>query len=629
MEKKKSLYAIKSKYTFKNIFDFVGCDNFVYKLFIHSKKFQKRLDITIADYKCRYFKINLFKYLSLKCTIKDFYTNILKDTLNKDLILYNIKNGLPPKYIFNFFKENSEIIKDKELSIYSPLFDFLSKNDIFKYFNISIPVEIIEKFKLKNDFSKSFNELNSLNSNYTSIILKCQKSNDLKYLNEFKINLEKIKKLSLWLDSKKFEIDDYYNLLNNLFSINILKYNLTELNINSEGKSFEIDEEIMDNINQFEVLEDLRLNGFEINGNFILKLGNLKSLYLSNCYNISFEEKFGLQLNTLDISFCRINKNQGNLIKFPKLKECFLIDDNKKSYNSIIDFKSLANLKSLNGTISKYFILLDNSSLESICFNTIDYNLEKQIFEKILSIKTLKEIYNFGLFQLNDKDISQNKIKNESVKSIFLHWNASEKCILKNFINKFPNLTNFSLKVLNDNQENNIFQIRENPSSKIDKIDINCSMGIPRNLELYCNQYKNLKEFHLNVSSKINLEQVHPFFNYDFNVIFYSLTIFEFVYDNYNEINLDILKNIYNNIDNMPILKNFKLECFSKNISKEFHFDFIKKLFSKNLNFIYFQIKSMHLKANKYTIVELRKLFPKFNTSRDINNINVYKLISN
>lgn len=626
MEIPKLIYKIKSKYIFKIIFDFIEKDNFIYKLFFTSKKLQNMFGISIGDYQCLYFSINLFRYLSENCQIKDYYPGILEESLKKDLNLYDFKNSLPSNYIIYFFKKNLEKLEDTELSIYSPFFKILSENEIFKYFNISISVQKIEKYQLENDFLNAFQKLNDYyNANYSSIILKCQNNNDLKYLNKFKINLDNLKKLSLLPDPNIFDFKSFNDLLYNLFSINNIKNNLLELKIKLESNII-INNDIMENLNDFKGLEKLELSRFDIKGYFTLKLINLKSLNLYICNNIAFENGFGLNLKKLWISSCKLIQKRNSLIKLPKLEECSLLDSNEMSYNLIIDFKSLKNLKYFDGT-SKYFLLLENSPLEYIHFTRSDKNIEKQTFEKLLYLKSLKEINDFGLFQLKDKEIYNIKNINYSVEKISIQWNAPEDDSIIYFINKFPNLNKFSLTVLNNERENYNFQIKEKANYKIDKIDINCTMGIPKNFELYCNSYRNLKEFHLisDYHEIMNVQLILPIFNSYCTTKFSSLLIFEFVY-NYNEINLDILNNIYINSKKMSNLKYFKLDCFSKKISEEFHFNFIKILFSINLDYIFFRIKNKYLTGNKYPIEELRSKIPKFNSIKDVCNINVYKL---
>ena len=67
MENKSLLETIKSKYIFEQIFGFIKDKNFKLKLFIHSKIFQKKLELEFTDYTNAYlskFKIELKNYFN-------------------------------------------------------------------------------------------------------------------------------------------------------------------------------------------------------------------------------------------------------------------------------------------------------------------------------------------------------------------------------------------------------------------------------------------------------------------------------------------------------------------------------------------------------------------------------------
>ena len=175
MEKESILEKIKSKYNLENIFDYIKDENFKFKLFVYSKRFQKKFDLKLLDYKNIYLKnrINLFEFLSgynkkegyPKNYDKKELTNKFNSTLNK----LKLKEENITDYIINFFKnyekkENDEIYID----IYSPFFDLLSKEEYFwKKFIIPIISEFIDKNKLKNDYISFFNKINKLNINFS------------------------------------------------------------------------------------------------------------------------------------------------------------------------------------------------------------------------------------------------------------------------------------------------------------------------------------------------------------------------------------------------------------------------------------------------------------------------------
>ena len=87
MEKESILEKIKSKYILENIFDYVKDENFKFKLFVYSKKLQKKFDLKLLDYKNIYLKnrINLFEFLI-------FYLIIIKK--KKGIQKTMIKKGL-------------------------------------------------------------------------------------------------------------------------------------------------------------------------------------------------------------------------------------------------------------------------------------------------------------------------------------------------------------------------------------------------------------------------------------------------------------------------------------------------------------------------------------------------------
>ena len=70
MEKKSLFIMIKSKYTIKNILSFIEDYQFVFKLVLYSKLSQKKMDISLLDYKEQYIKnrINWESYLCYEIT---------------------------------------------------------------------------------------------------------------------------------------------------------------------------------------------------------------------------------------------------------------------------------------------------------------------------------------------------------------------------------------------------------------------------------------------------------------------------------------------------------------------------------------------------------------------------------
>ena len=239
MEKKSILEKIKSKYNLENIFDYVKDENFKFKLFVYSKKLQKKFDLKLLDYKNIYLKnrINLFEFLSdynkkegyPKNFDKKELTNKFNSTLNK----LKLKEENITDYIINFFKnyekkENDEIYID----IYSPFFDLLSKELYFwKKFIIPIISEFIDKNKLKNDYISFFNKINKLNINFSLLFLYINENN-INYWKELGINFNQIKKfIASPINSSEFilvenkkDFNDFFKILFSFDNINNFNY---------------------------------------------------------------------------------------------------------------------------------------------------------------------------------------------------------------------------------------------------------------------------------------------------------------------------------------------------------------------------------------------------------------------
>ena len=136
MENQDLINKIKSSYIIKNIFNYIKDNNFQLKLFIHSKLFQNKLDLTLI-YKEKYidkigFDIN--KYLHKEKDkednlIKKYDNFLLEHKLNKkefeNIIIDIIKNKIDKE---NNIKKYSEILIDIE----SPLFEIISKTKGFE-----------------------------------------------------------------------------------------------------------------------------------------------------------------------------------------------------------------------------------------------------------------------------------------------------------------------------------------------------------------------------------------------------------------------------------------------------------------------------------------------------------------
>ena len=190
----------------------------------------------------------------------------------------------------------------------------MSKNEIFENFTIIINIKVIEEFNLKNDYISIFDKMNKSNSNYSSIFFQYINSNDTKYLEDFNINFEQIKKLTLFQDFSKEERcsnpnDNIVNQLatteaekrwNNffkiLFSLNNIGKNLIYLDIDIfnnilKTNKIELDNNSFENLNNFKSLKYLKLYELRFKTIFNLKLINLEYLDIKSTSNIIFTDK--------------------------------------------------------------------------------------------------------------------------------------------------------------------------------------------------------------------------------------------------------------------------------------------------------------------------------------------------
>ena len=156
---------------------------------------------------------------------------------------------------------------------------------------------------------------------------------------------------------------------------------------------------------------------------------------------------------------------QTNLLKCPILEKCIL--DNHNKYNLIFDFPSFIKLKELKCT-NEDFLYLNQTLLSSATLyphfddNDTPYEIEKELLEKILTIKTLKEI-DLELYQMTNDILIQIKGENLSVEKMYINWKNYD-CNLYNLQNKFPNLSYLYLYFNSNNNYDYLstLEIKEN-----------------------------------------------------------------------------------------------------------------------------------------------------------------------
>ena len=201
----------------KKIFDFIKDNKFKYRLFVHSKHFQNLLGLDIVDYENLYiskFKMELGEFF--KCEYdsnsKSFNKNCLKDIFDKKMKENKLDEKLIKKIITDNFEKIGKNLEEKckpiyNIDVFSPLLYDISTTKAFeKQFVIEIQCDIIEKFKLENDYKEIFDKLNKINANYSMISFIFKNYNDITLLKKLNINLSKIKKLSIKKKKEKRNI---------------------------------------------------------------------------------------------------------------------------------------------------------------------------------------------------------------------------------------------------------------------------------------------------------------------------------------------------------------------------------------------------------------------------------------
>ena len=680
MDKPSFLGKIHSKYIFQTIFSYIKFKNIKIHLFKYSKLLQKKVGLSLEDYKVNYIK-------NLKLPLHDYLDNT--DNFDKDYKNKKLKNDMI-KYKFNFndliayandlyqeYIKKNEIIDPDSLidtiDIYSPFFEPFSLKEFFeKLFTLIIPIKLIKNYNLLNDYIFAFYKLNKLNSNYPKLELKRKDGNDIEYLKRLNLNFNKVKKLTVKIGKKHGFIGSYNCLFENLFTLPDIQHSLIFLeiegvkpqkdyNINScsdeDEENEEQEEEIFENLNKFELLEKLIMRDFKFEKKFTLKLNNLKELYIFNCSNITFAENSCLNLKTLFLYSNKINTpvkglklpelenlefTGGNVLKHSENNENEREDenedeDNEKNYD-LFDFESLKKLKTLKIDISDFENYI-NSPLESVACAAGYCNFnedEKKMFEYLFSIKTLK-IVEIQIDEISADEIKEIEGDNKSVEELRLSLNVRKTDYdFYNLQKKFPNLSFLEYKS-SSYAEFLILEIIEDSNIKVNKLSISGERYIKN--KFYIESFESLKLISLNIhSTEIrNLEEAFPFFNNNCKVVFKSLTDFKFYYyadspDNKKK-NLRVLYNLYNNLDMMPNLKTFFLYCNTEGVDELYYKSFIKKLLSKKLDEIRIDIQ-INISNDKprsviyYTKKELKQINPNINYYELNSNISICKLRS-
>ena len=643
----KGLNKISSDYILNIISNFIK-DDIKYKLFVHSKKFQKKLGLSLNGYQEKGIKktgIKLCNYLSgfnyEKFGPHEYYNSIIKRYINKydydfrkDSLkrefLYHLdilKIKYIKSYIVYYFKKYKENKKDDSnlyLDIFCPFFELLSNQEYFaELFTIPIDTKFIETNKMENEYISAFNKLNNSKQNY-SILFKYRKESDFNFFNKC-VNLQKVRKLTFfekqteiekhprneiigisenglpYIESIKFLCDPgklleekIYRLFKTISGVRELFTNLLYLRISITPYGFHKKKYyLIDNINNFKSLQYLELDYFSFTDQmFELKINNLKTFKIVYCRGIIISDNCCLNLKELHIIKSDISYINSPL-KFPNLEKCifylYLKDNNiKTSYNYMarlnasIDFSSFKNIKVLNVEADD-FLKLKNNTLESLSLvsNDNDNNKEKEkkIFEKIISMKSLKEV-KISLKIINDNDISEIQGENPSVEKLEIFWDKTiPDCTLINLQKKFPNVSSFSLTNPPINLFDTNLKIEKNINCKINKLVL---YGGCSNIKLYCLPLENLVEFELVmfIDKEDGIKGSLPFLSKNCPLTFKSLRSFKF---KVCKLEYELLNNICDNLEKMPNLQTLELKSYTP-VDQIFYDKLKKKISLLKLN---------------------------------------------
>ena len=618
------LYKIKSKYVFKNIFDFIKDSNLKHKIFAYSKHFQEILKISIFDYKEKYFNkkgVKFDEYFTLKShksfNMNTFNKNLLNENLKSFINKNNINLDSLNSYFIDYYKKNAGDFKLKILiDIYSPFFNVLTNSECLELFIIPIEMDIIQKNQLLEDYKKSLENLKNF-----SVKINYINEKDILLLLDI-MHFEEVKELNMINIGNEKNVN-YEQIFTNIFSIKNFGNKLNNLNLKIHDVWSTItNSSIFEKINNFQNLKTLELNGFKFTNKFQLNLNNLynlSSLNLKNCANIILSESQSLKY--LYLSECSI-MNDKYLIKFENLETCEINYKSGEKYNTVIDFSSLKKLKFLKCQAYDFIYLTDSSILNKANLSSVATNydkkdeIEKKMIEKIMKLKTLKEI-TFDIYSNVFEDIFDSKFKNSSLEKMNIGIRElHENFEYKKLIEKFENLSELNVDFNLGEEEPGYteLKIEECKNCKIDKLSI--SGFASQKIELICGPYSNLVKINLNeICNLINMKEIFPLFSDNCHIIFYNLK--DFYYKNYDvlpeEIPFEILNNLYHNLDKVPNLKNIQINCFSK-INKDFYKQFVKKLLEMKLDSIDLKIYQKDedgdwYEEGEYTLEELRQIY--------------------
>lgn len=544
----------------------------------------------------------------------NFNEDNLKNKLKKDMEIYGGDISLFQNYIINYYNKyiKNKKINDKEhfecffdyeifIDIFSPFLEFLGKNELFKIlFIVPINFKFIEKHNLEKIYIEFFKK-----NYYPSLRFDFNNTKDIDCLKKFNINFQSIEKLSIFTrgEIKSQNFLDIYNI----FNFNDIKNNLTYLTIDSKK---EIKLSPFVKFNDYNKLLCLVLNNICFENKFTVNIKNLQFLILENCKNITITQECSNKIKVFKIDGTDINIG-GNELKFPEIERfyfCYL-EDSLTKFN--IDLKSMVKIKDLFIDLEGFLFLdsYQNLSIEKLTLYSreFDYNSElfEDVFGKLFLLKKLKKL-SISAATIDDKKISLISGKNVSLEELEIIWLSDGENILYNLQEKFPNISYLnSREIMNNEDLDTSLIIKENKNSKIKKLNIEAH---ERNNYLYINSFENTEEVELSFNRYIHEENGFPIFDEKCNHIFKSLkNLFLKFKEN---IEFELLDNLFKNLDKMPNLKKFKLEAVCECIEQKQYEEYIGKILSLELRAIKLNIQKEKLsgKEQYYTVSEITNI---------------------
>ena len=245
-----------------------------------------------------------------------------------------------------------------------------------------------------------------------------------------------------------------------LFSFNIAN-SLLRLTIILNGEK--ISPNFLEELNNLKVLEGLELVRLNFNDVFVLKLKNLKFLFISYCQNITFIEDSFLNLEELYLFYSYINIPK-SLMKIPNVRKCemkskyYIIED----YISILDYASMTNIENLTIGINE-FLDLDVSLYKCLTYLHIDFNYYDinhnhylkhklhsvgiKMLKKILLIKSLLFL-EIPYVDINEKDKIKGKLNSVLILNIIIDSfvkDTNRYLLINKIQEKFPNVRIFKV----------------------------------------------------------------------------------------------------------------------------------------------------------------------------------------